>query len=103
MNFMHDLGVTPADCRRLRSVRENLIVLEDRYGNTSTIIASQLEPKDWHRSSTMSPSPMPAVTPLSTTRTNSSWSGSRSEKLKEDLTKGSKPAKQSYPAAQRSR
>lgn len=28
--------------------KDLLEVLEDRYGNTSTVITSQLEPKDWH-------------------------------------------------------
>jgi len=28
--------------------RDLLEVMEDRYGNSSTIIASQLDPKDWH-------------------------------------------------------
>jgi len=43
--IIDDLGSTPLEPSERRDLRE---VLEDRYGATSTIITSQLDPKHWH-------------------------------------------------------
>ena len=43
--IIDDLGSSPLDGSERRDLRE---ILEDRYGVSSTIITSQLEPKHWH-------------------------------------------------------
>lgn len=43
--IIDDFGTAPLDAQERRDLRE---VLEDRYSVSSTIITSQLEPKDWH-------------------------------------------------------
>lgn len=43
--IIDDLGDSQLEARERRDLRE---VLEDRYGVSSTIITSQLEPKNWH-------------------------------------------------------
>jgi DNA replication protein DnaC len=43
--IIDDFGTAPLDAQERRDLRE---VLEDRYSVSSTIITSQLEPKEWH-------------------------------------------------------
>jgi len=43
--IIDDLGTAPLEAQERRDLRE---VLEDRYGVTSTVITSQLDPKHWH-------------------------------------------------------
>ena len=43
--IIDDLGCAPLEPRERRDLRE---VLEDRYSVSSTIITSQLDPKEWH-------------------------------------------------------
>lgn len=43
--IIDDLGSAPLEPQERRDLRE---VLEDRYGVTSTVITSQLDPKHWH-------------------------------------------------------
>lgn len=43
--IIDDFGTAPLDTQERRDLRE---VLEDRYSVSSTIITSQLEPKEWH-------------------------------------------------------
>jgi DNA replication protein DnaC len=43
--IIDDLGGAPLEAQERRDLRE---VLEDRYGVSSTVITSQLDPKHWH-------------------------------------------------------
>ena len=43
--IIDDLGAAPLEPQERRDLRE---VLEDRYGVSSTVITSQLDPKHWH-------------------------------------------------------
>jgi DNA replication protein DnaC len=43
--IIDDLGSAPLEAQERRDLRE---VLEDRYGVSSTVITSQLDPKHWH-------------------------------------------------------
>lgn len=43
--IIDDLGMAPLEAQERRDLRE---VLEDRYGVSSTVITSQLDPKHWH-------------------------------------------------------
>jgi DNA replication protein DnaC len=43
--IIDDLGAAPLEAQERRDLRE---VLEDRYSVSSTVITSQLEPKNWH-------------------------------------------------------
>lgn len=73
--------------------RDLLEVLEDRYGNTSTIIASQLEPKDWHPVINDETIADAVCDRLVHNAHKLKLVGESIRKLKADLTKGSKPAK----------
>ena len=43
--IIDDLGAAPMEPQERRDLRE---ILEDRYGTSSTMITSQLDPKHWH-------------------------------------------------------
>ena len=73
--------------------RDLLEVLEDRYGTTSTIIASQLEPKDWHPVINDETIADAVCDRLVHNAHKLKLVGESIRKLKADLTKGSKPAK----------
>lgn len=73
--------------------RDLLEVLEDRYGTTSTIITSQLEPKEWHAVIGDETIADAVCDRLVHNAHKVKLGGESIRKLKGDLTKGQKPAK----------
>jgi DNA replication protein DnaC len=73
--------------------RDLLEVLEDRYGNSSTIITSQLEPKEWHAIIGDETIADAVCDRLVHNAHKLRLGGESIRKVKGDLTKGQKPAK----------
>ena len=63
---LDDFAIAPLSDGERRDLLE---ILEDRRGTRSTIITSQLPPKEWHDIWPTPPSPMPSATGSSTTPT----------------------------------
>ena len=64
--ILDDFGLEVLNAAQRKDLLE---VLEDRYGTTSTIVTSQLEPKEWHSVMATRRSPTPSATGSCTTPT----------------------------------
>ena len=87
---LDDFGMEVLNAAQRRDLLE---VLEDRYGTTSTIIASQLDPKDWHPVINDETIADAVCDRLVHNAHKLKLGGESIRKLKADLTKGSKPSK----------